>query len=130
MYLVALETKGKDPVELFSAPPAHAGDFFWLGNDTAAYLNGTSLYSIDTDPSKKGVKREHILDFPEGISASGLQYDKKSGYLGFTAQVWKDGNGSFEGVKNMNDIFDGRRDTGQVYDDFFIRSAVRLHLPV
>jgi hypothetical protein len=126
VYLVALDTKGKEPVELFSAPPGDAGDFFWLSNDTAAYLNDTSLYSFGTNISSKGVKREHIFDFPEGIAASSLQYDRKSGYLGFTAQVWEHGDGTLEGVKKMNDKYEGRGDTGQVYDELFIRYVLLL----
>lgn len=121
VYLVALDTKGDKPVELFSAPPGQAGEFFWLSDDTAAYLNGSTLYSIGTNVSDKGVKREHLIDFPEGIAASSLQYDKKSGYLGFTAQVWEHGDGTFEGVEKMNEKYEGRRDSGQVYDELFIR---------
>lgn len=121
MYLVALDTKGKAPVELFSCPPGQAGEFFWLSDDTTAYLNGSTLYSLETKVSTQAVKRTHILDFPEGISASGLQYESKSGYLGFTAQLWQHGDGSFEGVEKLNEKFERRGDTGQVYDDLFIR---------
>lgn len=62
-----------------------------------------------------------MLDFPAGIDASGLQYDLKSGYLGFTAQVWEHGDGGFEGVEKSNEKYNGRGDTGQVYDELFIR---------
>lgn len=121
VYLVALDTKGKEPVELFSAPPAQASEFFWLADDRAAYLNGSTLFSIETKVSTQSVKRGHVLDFPAGVDASGLQYDPKSGNLGFTAQVWEHGHGGFEGVAELNEQYEGRGDTGQVYDELFIR---------
>lgn len=121
VYLVALDTENKDPVELFTSPPGEAGEFFWLSGDLAAYLNGTSLYSFRTSVHSKGLKQTKLFDFPNGISAGGLQYEHETGHLAFAAQVWDHGNGSFETVEHWNNEYEGRGNTGQVYDDLFIR---------
>jgi hypothetical protein len=120
VYLVGLDTNGTSPIELFSCPPGQAGDFFWLSDETAAYLNGSSLYSLTNGSKSKELKQTRLFDFPAGISASGLQYEAKTGHLAFTAQVW-DHDGSFEAVGKLNDKYENRGDTAQVYDELFIR---------
>jgi hypothetical protein len=92
-----------------------------LSDETAAYVNGSSLYSFRTDTKSKSLKQTHLFDFPAGISASGLQYEAKTGHLAFTAQVWEGGDQSFEAVEKLNDKFENRGDTAQVYDELFIR---------
>jgi len=121
VYLVALDTENQDPVELFQSPPGQAGDFFWLSGDLAAYLNGSSLYSFRTSVNSPDLKQTKLFDFPAGISAGGLQYEHETGHLAFTAQVWEQGNGTFEAVEHWNQKYDSRGNTGQVYDELFIR---------
>jgi hypothetical protein len=103
-----------------------------LTGDLAAYKNGSSLYSFRTSVHAQDLKATKLFDFPTGISAGGLQYEHETGHLAFTAQVWEHGNGSFETVENWNKEFEGRGNTGQVYDDLFIRYvnpaiAIRPH---
>lgn len=121
VYLVALDEENKDPVELFTSSSGEASDFFWLSGDLAAYLNGTSLYSFRTSVHTKDLKQTKLFDFPAGISPGGLQYEHETGHLAFTAQVWEHGNGTFEAVEHWNDKYEGRGNTGQVYDELFIR---------
>lgn len=92
-----------------------------MSDETAAYVNGSSLYSFRTDIKFQSLKQTHLFDFPAGISASGLQYEAKTGHLAFTAQVWEGGDQSFEAVEKLNDKFENRGDTAQVYDELFIR---------
>jgi hypothetical protein len=92
-----------------------------LTGDLAAYLNGTSLYSFRTSVNAHDLKARRLFDFPAGISASGLQYEHQTGHLAFTAQVWEHGDGSFEAVQELTEKFEGRGNSGQVYDDLFIR---------
>ena len=118
---MALDTDNKAPVELFTTSQREANDFFWLSGDSAAYLNGSSLYSFRTSVHVEDLKQTRLFDFPAGINAGGLQYEHKTGQLAFGAQVWDHGDGSFESVRHLNEKFEGRGDTGQVYDDLFIR---------
>jgi len=125
VYLLSLDTNSSaSPVVLFSLPPAHAGEFLWLNNQTPAFLNGSSLYSFSiNDTSKdhleKGVKREKVLEFPEGINPTGLQYQCDDNLLIFSGQVWADGN--FYSTGRKDELYEKRGTTGVVFDELFIR---------
>ena len=125
IYLLSLKTNSSaSPIPLFSLPPAHAGEFVWLNDHTTAFLNGSTLYSFSINDTSeeslnKGVKREKVFEFPEGINPTGLQYQRDTNLLIFSAQVWADGD--LYTVAEQNKRYEQRGTTGVVYDELFLR---------
>ena len=123
VYLISLDTTvAIDPVTLVSDKPGSASEFIWLSDDTVAYLNESELYSFSINSKTKldeEIERHVLLEFPEGISPSGLQYQPDSGVLAFSGQVWQDE--SFETVARQNKEHEQRGDSGMVYDNLFVR---------
>jgi len=125
VYLLSLDTTSSaSPIALFSLPPAHASEFLWLNDHTPAFLNGSTLYSFHInntarDSVEKGVERQKVLQFPEGINPTGLQYQRDANLLFFSGQVWPDGD--FATVEKKNELYEKRGTSGVVYDELFIR---------
>ena len=116
-----IPVKSNHPVwldEPFEVEPSHGADFFWLTNDTIAYRNASSLWTMELSSGNKN-NVQHLFDFPEGISASGLQYNHESGVLAFNAQVWADGD--LSKAAEQNEKYAERGTTGVVFDELFIR---------
>ena len=116
-----------DPIQLLSAAPGHASELLWLSDDSFAYLNGTDLYLYDVsrahamwDGSAVGSsKPKPILSFPDGVNPTGLQYQRDTGALVFSGQVWADGDLTSSG--KGDEAWEGRGTSGVVFDELFIR---------
>lgn len=121
VYLVSLDIKTPSPISLFNSTPSQARDFLWIDNSTLAYLNVTSLYSVELNQkARKGVaNRTKELEFPRGINPSGLQYESETGSLIFQGQVW--GDGDFGRTAENDKAYQERGTTGVVFDDLFVR---------
>jgi hypothetical protein len=97
------------PELLFEATPGEADEFVWISNDTFIYQNGTSIYqsSILEHAAK------HLFDLP--TTSAGLQYDKTTDTLAWTAEVWMDGEFSHPKPDRR------KLDTGLVYEELSFR---------
>jgi len=131
VYLVSLNTSRTDaPVQLLSAAPGHASELIWLNETHFAYLNGTALYLYDVSRASAqwdgsavgGSKPKPILHFPEGVNPTGLQYQRDTGALVFSGQVWADGDFALSG--RGDEAWEGRGTSGVVFDELFIRYVV------
>jgi hypothetical protein len=124
VYLLSLDTTvSVPPLELFNTTPSQAVNFLWLSTQTVGYLNGSALYSVPinytTSQAFASVKTSHVLDFPLGVNPTDLQFELESGVLGFSGQVWEDGE--FEKVGEHDAKWAARGTSGMVYDELFIR---------
>ncbi|KAL1411579.1 Dipeptidyl-peptidase 5 [Vanrija albida] len=119
VYLLHPHDRDAHPEPLFSGRTSEAAEVLWLSNETVAYLNGSALYhfSVAPDSSKRVI---HLLDFPEGIEPSAIQYNTESRTLAFSGAVWTE-NLDFEQTAAGDKAYANRGDTGQVYDDLFVR---------
>jgi hypothetical protein len=123
VYLLNLTAAGVPrPVSLLNTTSSEASDFLWLSNGTIAYLNASSLYSL---PINNGAVKPHeltathLFDFPKGVEPSGLQYEPTSSLLAFSGRVWSDGD--FDKTAYWEEKYAARRDSGQVYDELYVR---------
>lgn len=119
LYLLPLNTShAARPHLILTTTPGMASEFFWLSSTTFAYLNGSTLYSTSIS-SKGDASSKHILDFPEGVQPNSLRYEPVSGLVGFSGMIWQDGD--FENVAKFDKEYETRGDSGQVYDELYIR---------
>ena len=128
VYLLSLDTTIEvPPVQLLSVSPGEVSELFWITNDSFAYLNESSLYSISTNYTVEAVTaKNHLLDFPSGVNPSNLQYESQNNIIAFTGMIWE-GEG-FENVPVRDKMYEERGNTGMVYDELYIRLvAVVIH---
>ena len=64
-------------------------------------------------------KPKPILSFPDGVNPTGLQYQRDTGALVFSGQVWADGDLTSSG--KGDEAWEGRGTSGVVFDELFIR---------
>lgn len=97
------------------------------------YLNGLDFFSFSVDTvdrsvtepdniegwENKGVKRQLVVKFPDGVNPSGLKFQRDNGILIFSGQVWEDGK--FEQTGKGDQGYKERGTTGVVYDELFVR---------
>jgi hypothetical protein len=103
---------GKSEV-LLHASAKEVGEVFWL-RDEWAYMNGSTVMA--------GHEREEVYRFPEGVGASDVQYE--GGKLFFVGKVWE-GHG-MEETDEMDKRYEGRGNTGVVYDELFVRCVYTI----
>ncbi|WVQ79967.1 hypothetical protein IAT38_002068 [Cryptococcus sp. DSM 104549] len=128
VYLLSLNTTvSVPPISLFNTTPSAASDFLWLDATTIAYLNDTTLFALSinytTQASKPSPpspsKPVEVVTFPSGVSPTSFQIEPTTGTLGFSGQIWADGN--FETTGQQNDAWEGRGNSGWVYDELMVR---------
>ena len=115
-YLLHLDASSP-PTHLFSSSSGEASEFFWLDDQTLAYLNGSALLTFST--TEASFRPSTLLTFPEGTNPTGLQYDPRSATLVWSGQVWADGG--FDKVSELDEAYEKRGDSGVVFDDLLVR---------
>ncbi len=122
IYVLDLKKSKSSPIEIISTTPASASDFIWLSQSTFAYLNSSSLYSASIRSGKHAAVSTNVLvEFPRGTNPTNLQYEAETGLLAWSGMVWQDGD--FGHVAKLDEEYEHRGDTGQVYDELYVRYA-------